>query len=111
MAVIYTVYCWQDISEGNLTSSVIQRPISATVTPASSVRCNRINLPARLYNATTAPYNPAATRHPVSGNWFLVHNFDEVYTRAVRGFLALCVPVLVHKLRMVLIPNKCLSSA
>ena len=89
MAIVYTIYCWQDVTLTGSPSVQQQRPISATVKPASSVRCNRISLPARLCNATTAPYNPAAMRHPASGNWFLVHNYDEVITRALQGFGAL----------------------
>ena len=92
VAVVYIVYYWQDVTKGNLTGSfsVQHSPISATVTPASSVRCNRISLPSRFYNATTAPYNPAAMRNPVTGNWVLVHNYDEVSTRTCE-VLADCV--------------------
>jgi len=52
--------------------------ISGFVRPASAVRCNRISLPARFYNESTGPYNPAAVRHPTSGEWYLFHTYDEV---------------------------------
>ena len=48
------------------------------VHPASSVRCNRIALPERFGNASTSPYNPAVGRHPVTGEWILLHTLDEV---------------------------------
>ncbi len=66
--------------------------ISASVTPASSVRCNRIRLPAQFYNDTTSPYNPAAMRHPSTGLWYLLHTFDEV-RRPSRAAPALPVPL------------------
>ena len=63
----------------------------ASMTPASSVRCNRISLPAHLSNATSAPYNPAAMRHPVSGDWYLLHSVDEVCAPvSVAGSLLRC---------------------
>ncbi len=52
--------------------------ISGTVLPASAVRCNRLALPASFYNESQGPYNPAAVRHPISGEWLLVYTFDEV---------------------------------
>lgn len=83
-ATLWTVSaCWRHV-EGSAhgipggSGSRSQLGISATVTTASSVRCNRIKLPARLHNATTGPYNPAAARHPVTGEWLLVHTLDEV---------------------------------
>lgn len=83
VAAVYTHTCWLNFTcstQSNLGSSCSTdyKRVSAVVTPASSVRCNRISLPARFYNATTAPYNPAAMRHPVSGDWFLMHTFDVV---------------------------------
>ncbi len=56
--------------------------ISGLVQPASSVRCNRITLPPRYYNESTGPYNPAAVRHPTSGEWYLFHTYDEVRSAA-----------------------------
>lgn len=52
--------------------------LSGTVTPASAVRCNRIQLPERYYNESQGPYNPAAIRHPVTKEWLVVFTFDEV---------------------------------
>ncbi len=66
--------------------------ISASVTPASSVRCNRIRLPAHFYNDTTSPYNPAAMRHPSTGVWYLLHTFDEVRRPSTRAAPALQLP-------------------
>ena len=83
-ATLWTVLaCWRHV-EGSIHGFVndsagrSQPGVSATVTPASSVRCNRIKLPARLHNDTTGPYNPAAARHPVTGEWLLLHTLDEV---------------------------------
>ena len=84
VATLWTILaCWRDVrgSTGGLlgrSASGSKLGISATVTPASSVRCNRIKLPARLHNATTGPYNPAAARHPVTGEWLMLHTLDEV---------------------------------
>ena len=55
--------------------------ISGLVQPASAVRCNRITLPPQYYNESTGPYNPAAVRHPTSGEWYLFHTYDEVGAR------------------------------
>jgi hypothetical protein len=66
--------------------------ISASVTPASSVRCNRIRLPAQFYNDTTSPYNPAAMRHPSTGMWYLLHTFDEVRRPSSEAAPALQLP-------------------
>jgi hypothetical protein len=52
--------------------------ISGTVLPASAVRCNRLNLPAMYYNESQGPYNPAAVRHPATGEWLLLYTYDEV---------------------------------
>lgn len=54
-----------------------RQTISASVQPASSLRCNRIVLPPKWYNATAAPYNPAAARHPRTGEWYLLHVADQ----------------------------------
>ncbi|KAK9834907.1 hypothetical protein WJX81_007705 [Elliptochloris bilobata] len=83
VATVFLLACWLGVpgsSDGGLAGATSQKAdsISVTVTPASSVRCNRISLPARFYNATTSPYNPAATRHPVTGEWLLLHTLDEV---------------------------------
>ena len=83
-ATLWTVFsCWRHVEGSahgfvNGSTSRLQPGVSATVTPASSVRCNRIELPARHHNATTGPYNPAAARHPVTGEWLLLHTLDEV---------------------------------
>lgn len=60
-----------------------RQTISASVRPASSVRCNRIALPPMWYNASAAPYNPAAARHPTTGEWFLLHVMDQARPLAV----------------------------
>jgi hypothetical protein len=52
--------------------------ISGSVLPASAVMCNRIALAPSYYNESQGPYNPAAIRHPVTGEWLLVYTFDEV---------------------------------
>ena len=59
--------------------------ISGLVQPASAVRCNRITLPSQYYNESTGPYNPAAVRHPTSGEWYLFHTYDEVGARRAAG--------------------------
>ena len=87
--------CWRDVrgsADGLLGASAggSQRGVSATVTPASSVRCNRIKLPARLRNETTGPYNPAAARHPVTGEWLLLHTLDEVQALRLAQHGVLC---------------------
>jgi hypothetical protein len=64
------------IGSGSQTS--FRATISGTVLPASAVRCNRLALPASYYNESQGPYNPAAVRHPISGEWLLVYTFDEV---------------------------------
>ncbi len=74
---------WRDVQHrgaGSLAghTTLARRPISASVSPASGVRCSRISLPARYYNATTAPYNPAAMRHPGTSEWYLLHTYDQV---------------------------------
>lgn len=82
-ALLGTLVYWQDIRSSATESlaasgKAARRTISASVEPASSVRCNRISLPKQYYNATTAPYNPAAMQHPATNEWFLLHTFDEV---------------------------------
>ena len=52
--------------------------ISGSVLPASAVKCNRIALAASYYNESQGPYNPAAIRHPVTGEWLMVYTYDEV---------------------------------
>jgi hypothetical protein len=54
-----------------------RQTISASVRPASGVRCNRITLPPMWYYASAAPYNPAAARHPATGEWYLLHVIDQ----------------------------------
>ena len=84
-ALLLTILaCWRHVEGSahgfvNGSASRSQVGVSATVTPASSVRCSRIKLPARLHNSTTGPYNPAAARHPVTGEWLLLHTLDEVW--------------------------------
>ena len=80
LTVLLTVGYWRstwDGAAGGPAGRPARPRISATVMPASSVRCNRINLPPQYYNATTAPYNPAAARHPGTKEWVLLHTFDE----------------------------------
>ena len=104
VAAVYTLTSWLNFmcsTQSNLGSSCStdHKRVSATVTPASSVRCNRIILPARFYNATTAPYNPAAMRHPVSGDWLLMHTFDVVILRKLcPGYMHIYSAVLVKML-------------
>eukprot|EP00884_Botryococcus_braunii_P008167 jgi/Botrbrau1/17351/Bobra.0015s0095.1 len=52
---------------------------SGTVKPASAVLCNRIQLPDQYYNESQGPYNPAAIRHPKTGEWTLVFTYDECW--------------------------------
>ena len=40
--------------------------------------CNRINPGPMYVNETQGPYNPAAVRHPRTGEWYLVFTMDEV---------------------------------
>jgi hypothetical protein len=83
VAALLSFGLWRDVQHrgaGSLAghTTLARRPISASVSPASGVRCSRISLPARYYNATTAPYNPAAMRHPGTGEWYLLHTYDQV---------------------------------
>ncbi|KAK9830983.1 hypothetical protein WJX81_005385 [Elliptochloris bilobata] len=64
-------------SPASLANRQSRGTISGLVQPASSVRCNRITLPPQYYNESTGPYNPAAVRHPTSGEWYLFHTYDE----------------------------------
>ena len=107
-AALWTISaCWRhvegsahDLLRGSASRSQVD--VSATVTPASSVRCNRIQLPARLQNATTGPYNPAAARHPVTGEWLLLHTLDEVRARCLRStkrYVLRCAPALSAQAR------------
>ncbi len=63
---------------GTVVQTTFRATISGTVLPASAVRCNRLALPASYYNESQGPYNPAAVRHPISGEWLLVYTYDEV---------------------------------
>jgi hypothetical protein len=83
VAALLSFGLWRDVQHrgaGSLAghTTLARRPISASVSPASGVRCSRISLPARYYNATTAPYNPAAMRHPGTSEWYLLHTYDQV---------------------------------
>ena len=105
LTVLLTVGYWRstwDGAAGGPAGRPVRPRISATVMPASSVRCNRINLPRQFYNATTAPYNPAAARHPGTKEWVLLHTFDEVrpsgQARMLKNFLAFEVACLLHSL-------------
>lgn len=73
--------------------------ISGLVQPASAVRCNRITLPPQYYNESTGPYNPAAVRHPTSGEWYLFHTYDEVGARraAADGPPCTCTPGFLQR--------------
>lgn len=74
---------------GNGQQNSFPKPtISGSVLPASAVRCNRIQLPAAYYNESQGPYNPAAIRHPLTGEWLLVYTYDEV-PLCLRGFLVM----------------------
>ncbi|KAK9818993.1 hypothetical protein WJX81_003370 [Elliptochloris bilobata] len=55
--------------------------ISRTVSVPSAVRCDRIELPWEYHNASSAPYNPGAIRHPRTGEWLLVFTYDECWYR------------------------------
>ena len=79
---------WGGAAEGLAGGRPAKPRISATVTPASSVRCNRISLPPQYYNATTAPYNPAAARNPATKEWLLLHTLDQA--RPLRPWGACC---------------------
>lgn len=72
---------------GAVPQPIVRATISGTVLPASAVRCNRLALPASFYNESQGPYNPAAVRHPITGEWLLVYTYDEV-SRCLGGFLS-----------------------
>ena len=40
--------------------------------------CNRIDPEPKYVNETQGPYNPAAVRHPKTGEWYLFFTMDEV---------------------------------
>ena len=51
--------------------------LAGAVRPPSAVRCQRLALPARFHNESQGPYNPAAVRHPATGEWLAVLTYDE----------------------------------
>lgn len=80
----------RQVLTGTGTQSSFPKPtISGSVQPASAVRCNRIELPAAYYNDSQGPYNPAAIRHTLTGEWLLVYTYDEV-PLCLRGFPNQC---------------------
>ena len=77
--------------------------ISGSVVPASAVMCNRMALPAEYYNVSQGPYNPAAIRHPVTGEWLLVYTYDEVPTLPRRLPASVFAPLREGSSRMLLL--------
>ena len=75
----------QVLSDNGVQNSFPRPTISGSVLPSSAVRCNRIELPAAYYNDSQGPYNPAAIRHTITGEWLLVYTYDEV-SLCLRGF-------------------------
>jgi len=45
--------------------------------PASCVRCNHISVPLPEEWRNSTPFVPAAAQHPGTGEWVLLHDFDQ----------------------------------
>ena len=59
-------------------SSVYPAATLASARVQSARLCNRIDLPRQWLNETQGPYNPAAIRHPKTGEWLLFFRIEEV---------------------------------